>query len=78
MKASIICSPRWPSTYNIRIGRSISPTSSVASGFVDQAGIVLTFGEGTLVLGIHVSIVGPGGQDLMDDVDGFTLVYSGL
>ncbi|KAK0487273.1 secreted arabinase [Armillaria novae-zelandiae] len=66
-----LCCRGTSSTYNIRVGRSTSPTS----GFVDQAGVALTSGGGTLVLGTHGSIVGPGGQDLMDDVDGPILVY---
>ncbi|SJL07324.1 related to arabinan endo-1,5-alpha-L-arabinosidase A precursor [Armillaria ostoyae] len=66
-----LCCQGTSSTYNIRVGRSTSPTS----GFVDQAGVALTSGGGTLVLGTHGSIVGPGGQDLMDDVDGSILVY---
>ncbi|KAF9568809.1 glycoside hydrolase family 43 protein [Agrocybe pediades] len=65
------CCQGTSSTYNIRVGRSISPTS----GFVDQAGVALTSGGGTLVLGTHDNIVGPGGQDLMDDADGPILVY---
>lgn len=66
-----LCCRGTSSTYNIRVGRSTSPTS----GFVDQAGVALTSGGGTLVLGTHGSIVGPGGQDLMDDADGPILVY---
>ncbi|KAF4617568.1 hypothetical protein D9613_005891 [Agrocybe pediades] len=65
------CCQGTSSTYNIRVGRSTSPTS----GFVDQAGVALTSGGGTLVLGTHDNIVGPGGQDLMDDADGPILVY---
>ena len=44
-------------------------------GFVDQAGVALTSGGGTLVLSTHDNIVGPGGQDLMDDGDGPILIY---
>ncbi|GLB38305.1 putative glycosyl hydrolase 43 family protein [Lyophyllum shimeji] len=65
------CCRGTSSTYNIRVGRSSSPTG----GFVDQAGVSLLNGGGTLVLGTHDSIIGPGGQDLMDDVDGPILVY---
>uniref|UniRef100_A0A8H7Y1K4 Endo-1,5-alpha-L-arabinanase A n=1 Tax=Psilocybe cubensis TaxID=181762 RepID=A0A8H7Y1K4_PSICU len=59
------------STYNIRVGRSTKATG----GFVDQAGVALTSGGGTLVLGSHDKIIGPGGQDLMVDNDGPILVY---
>ncbi|EKM57413.1 glycoside hydrolase family 43 protein [Phanerochaete carnosa HHB-10118-sp] len=65
------CCEGLNSTYNIRVGRS----SSAAGPFVDQSGIALTDGGGTLVLGTHGSIVGPGGQDLMADVDGTVMVY---
>jgi len=65
------CCDGLSSTYNIRVGRSSSP----AGPFVDQSGVALLNGGGTLVLGTHGSIVGPGGQDLMEDVDGVVLVY---
>ncbi|KAF7299342.1 Arabinan endo-1,5-alpha-L-arabinosidase [Mycena indigotica] len=65
------CCQGTSSTYNIRVGRSSSPTG----GFVDQAGVSLLNGGGTLVLGSHDSIIGPGGQDIMTDSDGPILVY---
>lgn len=65
------CCKGTSSTYNIRVGRSNSPDS----GFVDQAGVALTNGGGTLLLGTHDNIVGPGGQDIFDDGDGPILVY---
>ncbi|KAF7331449.1 Arabinan endo-1,5-alpha-L-arabinosidase [Mycena kentingensis (nom. inval.)] len=65
------CCQGTSSTYNIRVGRSTSPTG----GFVDQAGVSLLNGGGTLVLGTHDNIVGPGGQDIMTDTDGPILVY---
>ncbi|KAF9454809.1 glycoside hydrolase family 43 protein [Macrolepiota fuliginosa MF-IS2] len=65
------CCQGTSSTYNIRVGRSTSATG----GFVDQAGVSLLNGGGTLVLGSHDSIIGPGGQDLMVDGDGPILVY---
>ncbi|KAJ7274813.1 arabinanase [Mycena rebaudengoi] len=62
----------WDNTYNIRIGRSSSPTG----GFVDASGVALTHGGGTSVLATHdIRIVGPGGQDLMADDDGTILIY---
>jgi len=66
-----LCCQGVSSTYNIRVGRSTVPTG----GFVDQAGVALTAGGGTLVLGTHDNIVGPGGQDLFNDVDGPIMVY---
>ncbi|KAH0586151.1 hypothetical protein H2248_007416 [Termitomyces sp. 'cryptogamus'] len=66
-----LCCQGTSSTYNIRVGRSTSPTG----GYVDQAGVSLLNGGGTLVLGSHDNIIGPGGQDIMTDVDGPILVY---
>ncbi|KAK0503828.1 glycoside hydrolase family 43 protein [Armillaria luteobubalina] len=56
-----LCCQGTSSTYNIRVGRSTSRTSligvlSPTSGFVDQAGVALTSGGGTLVLGTHGSV----------------------
>ncbi|KAF9444396.1 glycoside hydrolase family 43 protein [Macrolepiota fuliginosa MF-IS2] len=65
------CCSGASSDYNIRVGRSTSPTG----GFVDQAGVTLLNGGGTLVLGTHDSIIGPGGQDLIIDNDGPIMVY---
>jgi beta-xylosidase len=65
------CCSGTSSTYNIRVGRSSQPTG----GFVDKSGVALTSGGGTLVLGSHDKIIGPGGQDLMDDNDGPILIY---
>ncbi|KAF8073671.1 glycosyl hydrolase [Lyophyllum atratum] len=66
------CCQGTSSTYNIRVGRFSSAT---ASGFVDQSGTALTSGGGTLVLGTHDRIIGPGGQDIMTDIDGPLLIY---
>ncbi|KAI3621208.1 arabinan endo--alpha-l-arabinosidase [Moniliophthora roreri] len=78
---------RGTSTYNIRVGRSSKYVSRVSigarlisecspnGGFVDKSGVALTSGGGTLVLQTHGNIIGPGGQDLMDDGDGPILIY---
>ncbi|PFH47631.1 glycoside hydrolase family 43 protein [Amanita thiersii Skay4041] len=66
------CCRGTSSTYNIRVGRA----SSVTGPYVDKNGTALTSGGGTLVLGTHDNIVGPGGQDLMTDKDGPILVYN--
>ena len=65
------CCSGTSSTYNIRVGRS----SSVTGPFVDQNNVALTNGGGTLVLGTHGSVIGPGGQDVYTDSDGPILVY---
>ncbi|KAF9042310.1 arabinanase [Panaeolus papilionaceus] len=59
------------STYNIRVGRSNSPTD----GFVDKSGVALTSGGGSPVLEGHGNIHGPGGQDLMMDGDVPIIIY---
>ncbi|TFK18986.1 secreted arabinase [Coprinopsis marcescibilis] len=59
------------STYNIRVGRS----SRADGGYVDQNGVALTNGGGTLVLATHSRAIGPGGQDVYTDNDGPILVY---
>jgi len=66
-----ICCEGTSSTYSIMVGRS----TTFNGGFVDANGVALTDGGGTLVLETHDSIVGPGGQDLMNDVDGVVMVY---
>ncbi|KAF8887172.1 glycoside hydrolase family 43 protein [Infundibulicybe gibba] len=65
------CCAGTSSTYNIRVGRS----SSATGGYVDKSGVALTSGGGTLVLGSHDNIIGPGGQDVMTDGDGPILIY---
>ncbi|KAL5512202.1 hypothetical protein ACEPAG_3487 [Sanghuangporus baumii] len=65
------CCQGTNSTYNIRVGRS----STLNGGYVDADGVALTAGGGTLVLGTHDNVIGPGGQDLLLDNDGPILVY---
>ncbi|KAJ6512011.1 glycoside hydrolase family 43 protein [Mycena vitilis] len=66
-----ICCDGTSSTYNIRVGRS----SSVSGPYVDESGVDLLNGGGTLVLAAHDNIFGPGGQDLFTDTDGTVMVY---
>jgi len=47
----------------------------VNGGYVDKSGVALTSGGGTLVLGSHGSVIGPGGEDVYTDSDGPILVY---
>ncbi|CAA7260619.1 unnamed protein product [Cyclocybe aegerita] len=65
------CCAGTGSTYNIRVGRA----SSMNGQYVDKNGVALTAGGGTLVLGSHGNIIGPGGQDVYSDGDGPILVY---
>ncbi|KAG8761624.1 hypothetical protein FRC14_000008 [Serendipita sp. 396] len=65
------CCAGLSSTYNIRVGRS----TSVKGPYVDQAGVNLTSGGGTLVLATHGSIVGPGGQSVFQTGGVWYLVY---
>jgi arabinan endo-1,5-alpha-L-arabinosidase len=55
-----VCCAGADSTYNIRVGRSTSPTGP----FVDADGVALTDGGGTLVLGPHGDYVATGGQSI--------------
>ena len=48
---------------------------SLGSGYVDADGVALTDGGGSLVLGSHDNVIGPGGQDLLVDNDGPILIY---
>ncbi|KAG8843940.1 hypothetical protein FRB96_003681 [Tulasnella sp. 330] len=65
------CCEGISSTYNIRVGRS----TSISGGYVDQSGVALTAGGGTLILATHDAIYGPGGQSVYTDVDAPVLVY---
>ncbi|KAF8587036.1 glycoside hydrolase family 43 protein [Ramaria rubella] len=66
-----LCCQGTSSTYNIRVVRGTSPTGP----FTDQSGVAATAGGGTLVLGTHGSIIGPGGQSVFSDNDGPIMVY---
>jgi len=66
-----ICCEGVNSTYNIRVGRSTSPTGP----YVDESGTEMMSGGGTLILGTHDYVIGPGGQSVMTDVDGTLIVY---
>jgi arabinan endo-1,5-alpha-L-arabinosidase len=65
------CCAGLDSTYKIKVGRSTSPTGP----YTDRSGQSMLSGGGTMVLETHGSIVGPGGQSVMSDVDGDLLVY---
>jgi arabinan endo-1,5-alpha-L-arabinosidase len=65
------CCKGTSSTYRIIVGRS----TSVNGPYTDRGGIPLTQGGGTIVLSSHGSIIGPGGQTVLNDTDGDILVY---
>jgi arabinan endo-1,5-alpha-L-arabinosidase len=51
------------STYNIRVGRSTSPTGP----YLDAAGVDMRNGGGTKILETHGYVIGPGGQSVYGD-----------
>lgn len=58
--------------YKIMVCRS----TSVSSGYVDSSGTSCLSGGGTLVLGSHGTVYGPGGQGVYDDESlGWVLYY---
>ncbi|KAF8671175.1 Glycosyl hydrolases family 43 [Rhizoctonia solani] len=65
------CCDGTSSTYNIRIGRS----TSITGPYVDESGVALMSGGGTEILGLHGSIIGPGGQSVFKDTDGWVIDY---
>ncbi|GLY17972.1 arabinan endo-1,5-alpha-L-arabinosidase [Kineosporia sp. NBRC 101677] len=65
------CCKGKDSTYKIMVGRS----KTITGPYKDRPGKLLTAGGGTQILGTHGSIVGPGGQSLIQDGDGDVLVY---
>lgn len=65
------CCSGTDSTYNVRVGRSTSPTGP----YVDADGVPMTEGGGTAVLETHDRVIGPGGQSVLRDEDGDLLVY---
>ncbi|KAF9064781.1 glycoside hydrolase family 43 protein [Rhodocollybia butyracea] len=66
-----LCCMGTSSTYSIHVGRS----TTYNGNYVDADGVALTDGGGTIVLESHGDIIGPGGQDLLNDVDGVVMVY---
>ncbi|KAH7338032.1 arabinanase [Rhizoctonia solani] len=65
------CCSALSSTYNIRVGRA----TSITGPYVDKSGVALMSGGGTQILASHGSIVGPGGQSVFRDKDGWILDY---
>jgi len=65
------CCSGLSSTYNVRVGRA----TNVTGPYTDQAGVALLSGGGTLILGTHDSVVGPGGQSVFKDTDAWVIDY---
>jgi arabinan endo-1,5-alpha-L-arabinosidase len=66
-----LCCRGAQSTYRIMVGRSTSATGP----YVDRNGTALTAGGGTQILAAHDSIIGPGHQAVIPDVDADVLFY---
>lgn len=65
------CCAGTGSTYRIKVGRS----ASVTGPYRDRNGVAMTDNGGTPVLESHGRVIGPGGQSVMNDVDGDLIVY---
>ncbi|MFD7815536.1 arabinan endo-1,5-alpha-L-arabinosidase [Streptomyces sp. NPDC059785] len=65
------CCAGTSSTYKVKVGRA----TSITGPYYDKSGVAMTNNGGTAVLESHGSIIGPGGQSIMNDVDGDLIVY---
>lgn len=65
------CCSGTSSTYKIKVGRATGPTGP----YYDRDGVAMTNNGGTPVMASQGPVIGPGGQDIMPDVDGDVLVY---
>ncbi|GAA4936402.1 arabinan endo-1,5-alpha-L-arabinosidase [Streptomyces coeruleoprunus] len=59
------------STYKVKVGRA----TRVTGPYYDRNGVSMMNNGGTPVLESHGSVIGPGGQSIMNDVDGDLIVY---
>lgn len=66
-----LCCRGVNSTYRIMVGRS----KSIRGPYVDQSGVPMLHGGGTLVLGNQGNMIGPGGQSVYKDGRTYFLVY---
>lgn len=69
--SSDTCCAGTSSTYKVKVGRA----TSVTGPYYDRAGVSMLNNGGTPVLESHGSVIGPGGQSIMNDVDGDLIVY---
>lgn len=65
------CCAGTSSTYKVKVGRA----TSVTGPYYDKSGVAMMNNGGTPVLESHGSIIGPGGQSIMNDSDGDLIVY---
>ncbi|MFV2119639.1 arabinan endo-1,5-alpha-L-arabinosidase [Streptomyces sp. Act-28] len=65
------CCAGTGSTYKVKVGRA----TRVTGPYVDRDGVRMTDNGGTPVLESHGSVIGPGGQSILKDVDGDLIVY---
>jgi len=65
------CCQGASSTYRVMVGRS----TSVTGPYTDRNGTAMTSSGGTEILAGQGSVHGPGGQDLLADVDSDVLIY---
>ena len=65
------CCSGTSSTYRIVVGRS----STINGTYYDRGGTAMTSGGGTILLSTHGTVIGPGGQGVLSDLDGDILVY---
>jgi autotransporter-associated beta strand protein len=66
-----MCCMGVDSTYNIRVGRS----TSVGGPYVDENGVPMTQGGGTLLLGSEGRYIGPGQVGIMPEGNDFWMSY---
>ncbi|MGW0596955.1 arabinan endo-1,5-alpha-L-arabinosidase [Streptomyces sp. NPDC002776] len=65
------CCAGISSTYKVKVGRA----TSVTGPYYDRNGVSMMNNGGTPVLESHGRYIGPGGQSIMNDVDGDLIVY---
>jgi arabinan endo-1,5-alpha-L-arabinosidase len=65
------CCRGTSSTYRVMVGRS----TSITGPYLDRNGVAMTSGGGTEILATHGTVIGPGHQALMQDIDGWLMAY---
>ncbi|EFE69697.1 secreted arabinase [Streptomyces viridosporus ATCC 14672] len=65
------CCAGTGSTYKVKVGRA----TAVTGPYRDRNGVAMMSNGGTPVLESHGSVIGPGGQSILKDVDGDLIVY---